>query len=377
MVIHNQTIESCREELRKYLKADEKEILDAFLCHIFERDTDTSLEKTIYTLLSGGCSLTNLTAGLLHCQQRHLEVLSSDLADLAPIDQHVRLRHLIKHYAGLQVMCLNVTKKRHAKAASKRSPNVPVAARNHSQTRIEPPANGSSEQQPHPGTQPELANKLEERTKEYWEKIGKIRLFNDFRGLLVLATAVVESVESYYATIELTPRVERVFACGKKMRFAYAETPEERIVLRMEIFGHKGNLATLRIAGVEPNPRSGRDQMRIGVSDNIPITIIRDGQARKDTFLLNFSNSGLCVRFEDRVELNVGDEVECVGVLRTLNLRALGVIRWIEPTESGARVGVELRLTPSERNGLRSVMTAIEKEIIHQLNQLGSPETLR
>ena len=98
MVIHDQTIERCRQELGRELMLDDKELLDALVCHVFERDTKTSLEATLHTLVSEGRSLSNLLTSLVHCQLRHLEAMTAGLGGLQLVEQHVLLKRLVDHW---------------------------------------------------------------------------------------------------------------------------------------------------------------------------------------------------------------------------------------------------------------------------------------
>lgn len=352
MTVDNDLLERCRDELGREIAPEQSELLEELLRHIVGLTASLSLEKVLDSLIQSHHSLSHLMAALLRCELYHLETLLPGVVQRPATEQAVALKQFFERYAQIKDQCITVAERTY-------------------QNRI---------QELHREVELGKDQLLEERAKNDWLRSGQIKLFNYFCELMVLGLARVEQVEAREITVWMTPKLERVFAAGERMRYVYTTTEDPGRTLLLELLGMEDDLLTLRIRGAAPHPQGRRRHMRVSVNDETPMNLALNGQ-RARAWVLDFSETGLGLMLDTPVPLAVGDKLTCTGTLQAHGERAAlkeapGVVRWLLNTGEQTRFGVQLELEERERQALHAVLLGYEQAIIQQLRKLGTPEAL-
>ncbi len=367
-------VERCQESLSRELGLENRVLLDALVCHSLGMRTNKPLAEVFDSLTAAGFSFFRIMAAVKRCEVLHIESLLSEMVSRPLGRQTAELRQIQAHYDAVRQRWVDEAESRVSEGDNEQQSHAceeePIGEELLHTVRSLDDDQESGDRDA----------RLIERTLQHFQQHGELQLFNYFYELQVGARSHVESVESPYLTLGLTPKLERVFAAGEKMRYAYAPTTDPERVLRMELHGARGDQVVLRAQDVLYHPQGRRLRVRVRMVDYIPVTVKRNGRRWKAR-MLDLSENGLGLLFDRSVDIGLGDEVLCTCALRTvkhtIELQARGVVHWQETEDHQIRLGVGLNLTSGEQLKLQNALMSYEQTIIQKLRSLGTPDLLR
>ena len=342
-------VDDCKARFLEILEPADEGLVDDLVHHVFEHDTVLPLETVIDALVHRGHPPACLFQGLVACESLHLAALLPDMLEQLPADQRTEVQELLDHYSGMQARWQQILGESYA--GEIKDLRRQIGQRGERQ--------------------------LEERTKNLWLNSGRIRLFNYFRELMVVGATHVDSLEDYYVTVHITPQLERVFAADERMRFAYTFSTRQEIIHRLEVHSCKGDLLTLRIAGLIYHPQAARRQVRVAGYDEIFVELSQERRPLGSGLMMDLSQTGLGLYYDRPLNLGLGESVQVVAEVRGQAFKTDARVAWIFVDGRETRLGLELsELSEEERKAMHGIVLSYEQDIIQKLRELGTPESL-
>ncbi|NWF36598.1 PilZ domain-containing protein [Mariprofundus sp. KV] len=358
----------------KAILGDEHPLAIAQLArHICRQEPRQPLDKTVTTLLHNGYSIAQLLSALLQCESRRMKSLFSGHSALPLKVQIDDLRQTIHAFNEIQDTIMEVGEQYLTEAQAR---NIRGAARlpDNSEDRISEYA-GLSREEIETIRQQAITAAL-----DVWCKSRSIRLFNQFRGIPINASAHLLGKGKDKIRISLDREVAKVFASHPDKNRAFLSCPNGEQQIATSIIKYEPGSITLKLEDVSPSYVEKRRNLGVQVADNIRVKLSCKGRSRGTAQLYDLSISGFGFIVQQGSDTPVpgsGEELDCEFILSGERVRASGWIRWQQNHEGMLRLGMELKSDRGLQQMLQQEIFRLQRSIIVAMNEIDIPKELR
>jgi len=315
----------------------------AFVHHALYAHADTTFETIIHNFLGNGIHAGKVLATLLRCEWSNINWLLIDFHKRDLSDQVAAFSDCIGHYNNLQAAIIEA-----AESAWEQSLDDEKRARVLAESKIQ------------------------------WFRDRHIELHNYFQEIPVRAKLKLLDTVDDEISVAFAADAGMVFAASVDLNTAYISVAGGMRLMVRGIECRNGRIR-LAIVGVEPDPMSRRNYVRVARSRPIPITL--HGKKKYQAYICDKSERGLGVLFLKKTgaelinsgELKAGDKIICRWRPGDSELKAQASIRWIRKIGNEYRAGLTIDPDPATHRHLQQLLMQHQRDIVTRLRQLGLP----
>jgi len=341
--------------------------------HICKQETKLPLDRAVLNLLQCGYSIAQLLSALLQCESQRMKSLFSGHSAL-PLDVQLEdLRHTIDAFNTIQDKIMEVGEAFLTEAHAR---NIRGAVRlpENSEDRISEYAGLSSEEVE------EIRQQAITEAVEAWCGSRRVRLFNQFRGIPINASAQLLGKGKEKIRISLDREVAKVFASHPDKNRAFLTCPGGEQQITASILKLEPGSVTLKLGEVAPSYVEKRRNLGVQVAENIRVKLSYKGRSRGTAQLFDLSISGfgfIVNQSSDTPSVDSGEELDCEFMLSGERIRASGWIRWQQSHEDMLRLGMELKSDRGLQQILQQEIFRLQRSIIVAMNEIDIPKEIR
>lgn len=315
----------------------------AFVQHALYAQADMAFDTIVRNFLGKGIHAGKVLATLLRCEWSNIHWLLIDLHKRDLSDQVAVFSHCVDHYNSLQAMIIEA-----AESVWEQSLDDEKKARVLAESKIQ------------------------------WFRDRHIELHNYFQEIPVRAKLKLLDTVDDEISVAFAADVGMVFAASVDLNTAYISVASS---MRLVVCGKEcqGGRIRLAIVGIEPDPMSHRNYVRVAISRTIPITL--HGKKKYQAYICDKSEKGLGLLFLKETgaklinsgALKTGDRLLCHWQPRDSELKAQAVVRWIRKVGNEYRAGLAIDPDPATHRHLQQLLMQHQRDIVTRLRRLGLP----
>ena len=360
--------------LKSLLGADQHLAMAQLARHICREETNQSLEETIITLLHGGYSVAQLLSALLQCESKRMQMLFSGHSALPLHVQFEDLRQTSHGFNEIQdtVMAVGETYLTELQARNIRGA-AGISGKNEDRISEYPSMN---EDEANSFRDESLAKSI-----DIWSQLRRVRLFNQFRGIPINASAQLMGKGKEKIRIALDREVAKVFACHADKNRVFLTCPHDaEQQISASILQLESGFVTLKLEEVSPSYVEKRRNLGVQVAEKIVVTLTSKGRKRGKAQLFDLSISGfgfIVTPDTTQPTLENGEELECEFQMGGNRIRASGWIRWQHQHDDMMRIGMELKSDRGLQQILQQEIFRLQRSIIVAMNEIDLPKEMR
>jgi len=341
--------------------------------HICGEPTKYALHETTESLMKHGYSISELLAALLQCESARMNMLFAVHSSMPLHTQFSDLRRVIHNFNDIQDAVMEAAEQYLMEVHAR---NIRGAARLPGRTEDRVCEYDALDE----AALTNIRQDTIARAMACWLDCRKVRLFNQFRGLPVNATARLLGKGNDKICVLLDYDVAKVFACHPDQDSAYVASPVDDNQIAVSVLDVSGKKLTLALGGVSPLYVDKRQNIGVQVAENIPVVLSSRGRNRVQAQLFDLSISGfgfIINQVVDPALFSSGAELRCECILNGRNIHIDGWVRWLQNYNGIMRLGMELETDRKLQQFLQQEIFRIQRAIIVAMNEVRLPDDMQ
>ncbi len=224
-----------------------------------------------------------------------------------------------------------------------------------------------------------LSTRLLEQSIAAWRRNGHVRVFNQFRGLPVNASARFLGHKGRRIGIGFDAEVARVFASSPDKNTAMLACPDGERQIRASIVRLQAGRAALELQEASYAYIHKRRDVGVQVGEDITVRLSgrRSRRLRARLFDLSISGMGLVLDEQAAGNIHAGDELDCEFSLGGKHFKSTGWVRWQQSCGDMLRLGMEMKSDRTLQQALQREIFRIQRSIITAMNEIELPDEMQ
>lgn len=339
--------QKCCETLRNSLKSDKANGLPDLAEYIASSRARRPLPDVLKTIVRDGISSKDLFDAVMKTQWLVLEHKLPEIMQLPPADQTLSLKEAIERFNHISETVLGLREQEFREEIEEK--NKALAA--------------------------EREARILTTAVQQWQKAGKIKLLNYYKGLPINSTVtVIEKSEGRHpsVTVQNSNDLRKVLAISlatMKNKSALSPDSDDLFLITMDVTDSNKDSVTFRANAGSLVER--HSHLRLQPSEPVSIDVFRNKMPAGTGKIIDLSMHGLSVELAspDKQALNDGEIVSFCFPLGQDELKGSGWIRSVHNKEKYLKMNIEIMPDASLQRRLQMETASIQRVLIQEVRQ--------